>query len=70
MVPDVGPVDSACLPGGTEVIGTQMQPGSFLVPAASNSHVNPSGLSKDGSLSREGLGEKRSQRRHTLGLET
>lgn len=55
MVPDVGPVDSACLPGGTEVKGTQMQPGSSLVPAVSDSHVNPRGLFKAGSLARAGV---------------
>lgn len=42
------------------LVRTQMQPGSSLVPAVTDSHVNPSGLFKDGNLARAGLGEKRS----------
>lgn len=42
------------------MVGIQIQPGSSLVPAVSDSHVNPGGLFKGGSLAREELGEKRS----------
>lgn len=68
MVPAVGPEDSVRLPGGTEVLGTQMQPGSSLVPAVSDSHVNPRGLFKDGSLAEQDWVRKAREKR-TVGLE-